>query len=104
MANKLDGILDFIYNHEYQTTKSGNIITQKQRNELKYNLTEKVVEILQDEGLDQITRTVDGYILEVPNEELGSIYIQLDLIVKNLDYDILSAEQAWQEKVEKAKK
>jgi|GEM_PF-1803686 hypothetical protein len=100
---KLDEILDFIYKHEYKITES-SIITQKQRNELKYNLTEQVVGVLEKEGMDQITRTVDGYIIEIPNEELGSIYVQLDLIVKNLNYDILIAEQEWQNKVKEAKK
>lgn len=103
MSKKLSGIMDFIYECDYSTTKSGNSITQKQRNELKYNLTEAIAEVLKKEGISNITRTVDGYILEVPNAELGVFYIQLDLIVKNLDYDILTAEEEWNDKVNRAK-
>lgn len=103
MEGKLKPVLDFIYEHEYSTTKSGNSITQKQRNELKYNLTEEIANLLKKEGISNITRTVDGYILEIENEELGVIYVQLDLIVKNLDYDILTAEKEWEDKVREAK-
>ena len=92
-------LLEFVYGFDYKLTASGKAITQKQRNELKYNLTREVVAVLMNSGLPYITQTADGFILEIQHEELGVIPIELNLKVKNIDYDIGAAEEEWQMKV-----
>lgn len=51
------------------------------------------------------TLTTDGIIFEIPNEELGSIFVSLNVQIKGLNYDILSAEKEYNDKItEKATK
>ena len=100
----LEKLLDFIYTYDYKLSSSGKAITQKQRNELKYNLTREIVDILLNNGIKYITRTVDGFILEIQHEELGVIPVELNVKVKNLDYDIEGAEEEWKRKVKERNK
>jgi hypothetical protein len=98
--SNLEKLLDFVYEYDYKLTNTGNSITQKQRNELKYNLTQEVVAVLLNNGIPYITQTADGFILEIQHEDLGVIPVELNLKVKNLDYDISAAEDEWLMKVE----
>lgn len=99
MKSNLVKLLDFVYEYDYSLTTSGSAITQKQRNELKYNLTQEVVAVLLNSGIPYITQTADGFILEIQHENFGVIPVELNLKVKNLDYDIGAAEDEWLMKV-----
>lgn len=99
----LQRILNFIYEFDYTLTESGKSIAQKERNELKYNLTEAIAEILEVEGIEHITRTSEGYILELQHQEFGVIPVELNIKVKNLDFDIVAAEEDWKITVEEKK-
>ena len=99
----LQRVLNTIYEMPYQTTATGNSISQKERNELKYNLTEVIADLLRENGIEYITRTAEGYILEVQHEQYGVIPIELNLKVKNLDFDILSAQIDWETKLQEKK-
>lgn len=99
----LEKVLEFIYRYDYPLTDSGKSIAQKERNELKYNLTEVVADILEDNGVDYITRTSDGYIMEIQHEKLGVIPIEINIKVKNIDFDIGGSEEDWQIRVEERK-
>jgi hypothetical protein len=99
----LEKVLEFIYRYEYPLTDSGKSIAQKERNELKYNLTEVIADILEDNGIEYITRTSDGYIMEIQHEKLGVIPIEINIKVKNIDFDIGSAEDDWKIQVEERK-
>lgn len=99
----MEKLLDFIYQYPYKLTASGKAISQKQRNELKYNLTNEVVAVLVNNGIPYITQTADGFILEIQHEDFGVIPVELNLKVKNIDYDIAAAEEEWLMKVEKRK-
>jgi hypothetical protein len=99
----LERVLEFIYRYEYPLTDSGKSIAQKERNELKYNLTEVIADILEDNGMEYITRTSDGYIMEIQHEKLGVIPIEINIKVKNIDFDIGSAEEDWTLRVEERK-
>ena len=99
----LEKVLEFIYRYDYPLTDSGRSIAQKERNELKYNLTEVIADILEDNGVDYITRTSDGYIMEIQHEKLGVIPIEINIKVKNIDFDIGGSEEDWQIRVEERK-
>jgi hypothetical protein len=99
----LEKVLEFIYRYDYPLTDSGKSIAQKERNELKYNLTEVIADILEDNGMEYITRTSDGYIMEIQHEKLGVIPIEINIKVKNIDFDIGSAEEDWTLRVEERK-
>jgi hypothetical protein len=99
----LEKVLEFIYRYDYPLTDSGKSIAQKERNELKYNLTEVIADILEDNGIEYITRTSDGYIMEIQHETLGVIPIEINIKVKNIDFDIGSAEEDWTLRVEERK-
>jgi hypothetical protein len=99
----LERVLEFIYRYEYPLTDSGKSIAQKESNELKYNLTEVIADILEDNGMEYITRTSDGYIMEIQHEKLGVIPIEINIKVKNIDFDIGSAEEDWTLRVEERK-
>ena len=97
----LRNMLERIYEHKYTLTPSKKSIAQTERNELKYELTDVIKEVLEIESEDMdllITRTIDGYIMEVENRELGMIPIELVIKVRNLDYDIYGQEQAFLDK------
>jgi len=99
----LEKVLEFIYRYDYPLTDSGKSIAQKERNELKYNLTEVIADILEDNGIEYITRTSDGYIMEIQHEKLGVIPIEINIKVKNIDFDIGSSEEDWDIRVEERK-
>ena len=46
--------------------------------------------------------TSDGIVLEVEHEEWGSVYVEVNLKMKDPDYDIEASVAEYQEKVEKA--
>jgi hypothetical protein len=99
----LEKVLEFIYRFDYPLTDSGKSIAQKERNELKYNLTEVIADILEDNGMEYITRTSDGYIMEIQHEKLGVIPIEINVKVKNIDFDIGGSEDDWVIRVEERK-
>jgi hypothetical protein len=96
-------MLDKIYKHRFTLTSSKKAIAQTERNELKYELTDVVKELLEKESGDMnllITRTIDGYIMEVQNEMLGLVPIELILKVRAIDYDIFEAEDEYLAKLD----
>lgn len=99
MANAKE-LLEEVYETDYKLTRTKQIM-QSQRNELKYALTEEIVNILKENGFPYITRTIDGYIIELDNKELGLIPVELQVKVKNTDYDIVTAEEMFIQKQEK---
>ena len=99
----LEKVLEFIYRYDYPLTDSGKSIAQKERNELKYNLTEVIADILEDNGIEYITRTSDAYIMEIQHEQLGVIPIEINIKVKNIDFDIGGAEEDWDIRVKERK-
>ena len=99
----LEKVLEFIYRYDYPLTDSGKSIAQKERNELKYNLTEVIADILEDNGIEYITRTSDGYIMEIQHEKLGVIPIEINIKVKNIDFDIGGAQEDWDIRVKERK-
>ena len=104
--SKLSRILDTIYDIPYKTSASGNQIVQKERNELKYNLLDAMISALSEMGIDEdfIHRTSDGYIFEMPNLEHGYIPVQIDIKIKNFDYELEGGIADWQDRVAEQKR
>ena len=102
--NKVERVLDVIYGIKYPLAKNGKEIKQKQRNELKYNLTELFIEGLELLGIEEINRTIDGYIYELQNEIEGVIPIEFNVKVKNIDYDMFEGIRLWEDKLKALQK
>jgi hypothetical protein len=84
---------------------AGNKINQIQRNQLKEN---SLVALANDLSDLNVFRTNDGIIVEIANDELGAIHLEIDIKVKNLDFDLDSAvaerEQTLANRAERAQK
>jgi hypothetical protein len=76
----------------------GQKINQIQRNSVKAELLEALKTDLVDEGLDAVI-TKEGVIVRVENE-VSNISIQLDVVIKNLDFDRDEAVSEYEKSVE----
>jgi len=77
---------------------SGDKINQTERNATKSAALEAITTDLFAAGLTAV-RTSDGIVLEIENDDLGSIFFELDIKVKGSDFDITSAVAEYQDKV-----
>ena len=68
---------------------SGEKINQTERNSFKNEVLSALMSDLQ--GVGGLIRTLDGIVLEVANDELGVIHLELDVKVKNTDFDVTAA-------------
>lgn len=95
---KLQSVVAAIKGKVFKLT--GDKINQTERNTLKANVLDSIMSDLS--AIATVTRTTDGIVLEVPNDELGSIYLELDIKVKNTDFDIDEAHTDYMSKVDAA--
>ena len=81
-----------IYKTEYATsnTKHGERLKQSDAILLKDQLEELILPLISDTLDIDITYTDKGYLLHVPNEELGAIYVEMQLVSKPLDIDAVT--------------
>lgn len=70
-------------------------IAQTYRNQLRSELMNALCEDFDG------TRTVDGIILEIPNEIEGAVFVELNVKIKGFDYDVEEAAQIYQEKLDR---
>jgi hypothetical protein len=77
---------------------SGEKINQTERNAFKAEVLESLATDLFSAGMTAV-RTSDGIVLEIENDELGNIYLELDVKVKNTDFDLDEAVADYQSKV-----
>jgi hypothetical protein len=77
---------------------SGDKINQTERNTTKSDALEAITTDLFAAGLNAV-RTTEGIVLEVPNDELGSIFFELDIKVKSADFDITTAVAEYQDQI-----
>lgn len=68
---------------------SGAKINQVQRNALKAHALKAILEDLAALGAVQ---TNDGIVIEVANDELGAVHFELDIKVKDLNFDLVDAQ------------
>lgn len=68
---------------------SGDKINQTERNAFK---SEVLASLLADLGsVGSVSRTADGIVLEVENDELGVIHLEFDVKVKDTSFDLAEA-------------
>lgn len=82
-----------IYNREIPIKDEK--IAQTFRNSLRQEIMNAICADFQG------TRTIDGIILEIPNEIEGVIFVELNVKFKGFDYDIEEAQAIYKEKLEK---
>lgn len=74
-------------------------IKQTDRNNLKKQFLDSLLEDLKDNGLT-VNRTNDGIVLTVESKN-DTVYITIDGVVKNLDYDLNFEIDEYELKIEK---
>ena len=72
---------------------SNSKINQVQRNSLKAEFVNSLVEMFAEKGI-QLSRTNDGLVLKVEGKE-HDIHFEIDAVVKNLDYDLIASEDEY---------
>lgn len=80
----------------YKTNTKGNRLAQTDQNKFRDMAMASIIEQL-DADITA-TKIVGGYLLEFPNDELGSVIAEFKLVVKPLDIDIQSYENEYLEK------
>lgn len=90
-----DEVADYIQTHDFKLTKEKRQISQKQRNILRDRLIQMTAEAIEEMYGITGEQTLEGYMLELQSDQLGSIVVELPLKIKNLDfniYDVLETE------------
>ena len=82
---------------------SKNRLHQTDARDYKADLHELFIAKLEELDV-MITEVQNGFIIEMPHDELGSIPIEAKFVIKQLDYDVITAGEMFQEKKEKPKK
>lgn len=90
--------------NEMKLRTSKNRIQQTDARELKALLHEAFAEKLSELDVD-ITMVENGFIIEVPNSEIGAIVVESKFVLKPLDFDVITAGDEYAQKLaDKTKK
>jgi hypothetical protein len=85
--NKLNAVVAAIKSKVFKM--SGDKINQTERNAFK---SEVLASLLSDLGsVGSVSRTSDGIVLEVENDELGVVYLEFDVKIKDVSFDLNEA-------------
>lgn len=87
---------------ELETTKlrtNKNKLHQTDARNYKADLHEVFMDMFKDLDL-MVTEVDNGFIIEMPHEEFGAIPIEAKFIIKPLDYDVISAGEMYQLKLD----
>lgn len=78
--------------------QSGSKINQTQRNALSTELKDILSEFLKQFESDSINieRVKNGVAISVENEKLGFVSMELNIVIKDLDYDIIGESENYQ--------
>lgn len=87
--------MEKIYNAKLRTNK--NRIQQTDARNLKADMHDVLMAKIGELDVD-ITPVDNGFLIEFPNEELGSIVVEAKFVIKPLDYDVMAAGEQYQEK------
>lgn len=94
---KLVKFVDSVANANYEV--ANDKIKQTQRNAIKKEALDTLLETLQTAGLG-VFRNDDGVVIAIDGVR-HDIYLALDIVVKNLDYDLELANDEYALKLEK---
>jgi hypothetical protein len=90
--NKLSSVVAAIKSKVFKM--SGDKINQTERNAFK---SEVLASLLSDLGsVGSVSRTSDGIVLEVENDELGVVYLEFDVKIKDVSFDLNEAVTEYQ--------
>ena len=78
--------------------ESADKIQQVQRNQVKQMLMNGLFESLKSNGI-QVDKVADGLTVTVDNQEIGAFFVTLDMKVRNLDYDLETEINDYNDKV-----
>ena len=81
---------------------SKNRLHQTDARTYKADLHASFKEVFEDLGLI-VTEVQNALVIEMPHDELGAIPIEAKFVIKQLDYDVISASEMFEEKQAKAK-
>jgi ribosome-associated translation inhibitor RaiA len=73
-------------------------INQVQRNSLKADFMEGLIQFFAEKGIE-LHKTTEGLVLKVEGKE-HDIHIALDPVVKNLDFDLVASVDEYNAKIE----
>jgi hypothetical protein len=90
--NKLSSVVAAIKSKVFKM--SGDKINQTERNSFKSEVLASLLSDLASVG--SVTRTSDGIVLEVENDELGVVYLEFDVKVKDTTFDLAEAANEYQ--------
>jgi hypothetical protein len=76
-------------------------INQVQRNSLKADFMNSLVEMFAEKGME-LHRTPNGLVLKVEGKE-HDIHFEIDAVVKNLDYDLIANVDEYNDLIENRK-
>lgn len=101
--NELKSYLQTLANTEIAHSETK--IEQKASRQIKENLNSLMIKALETIASDdvQILRTAKGIGIAIDNEQVGFIPIEINITIKNLDYDIVEENIAYNEKLESDK-
>lgn len=93
--NDLPNHMATIYSTEYtlSKTKHGERLKQSDAILLKDQLEELLLPLISTTLDIDITLTDKGYLLHVPNEVLGAVYVEMQLVTKPLDIDVVGLDE-----------
>lgn len=86
-------LLEMLATRNLDTNANGKL-KQNVRNALKNEITEQFAEFLKQNGVENV-RVKEGLILEFTNENLGAIPVVVNLVMKDLEFDVMTAENEY---------
>ena len=93
--NKLQSVVAAVKSKVFKM--SGDKINQTERNSFKSEVLASLLSDLASVG--SVSRTSDGIVLEVANDELGVIHLEFDVKVKDVNFDLSEAVNEYETKV-----
>ena len=85
----MENFLNLFNDRKLEVNEKGKL-KQNVRNAMKAELMVKFGEFLEANGVENL-QVRDGLVLEFANEELGAVAVMLNLVMKDLDFDVLGA-------------
>lgn len=93
-------LFDSNYTFKQTKKKNGEIaIQQTESRNLKNTILSQLNELIADTYEIDVIRTAEGLILLLPNDELGTIPVALDVKIKSLDFDYLASQEQYDGKI-----
>ena len=93
--------MENIFKMKLRTTKT-NRLQQLDGRKFKEKLHQVTIDKLSELDVD-ITEVQNGFVIEIPHEELGSIPVEVKMVVKPIDYDVMTAGEEYQQKLQAQK-